>query len=102
MQATGVERTLLRHQATTWELVHVLFGAIEGEGGPRDPAQQQQQQQGQDGQQDDLMDGESLHRWVRSTSISRAAIWKCRVKGPGGGGGVVWVCVVVGGVGGGG
>ena len=33
-QAQGVERTVLRHQASTWELLHVLFSAIEGEQAP--------------------------------------------------------------------
>ncbi|PSC76893.1 nuclear pore complex NUP98A isoform B [Micractinium conductrix] len=30
-EAQGLERTVLRHQATTWELLHVLFSAIAGE-----------------------------------------------------------------------
>ena len=29
-----MERTVLRHQATTWELLHVLFSAIDGEQPP--------------------------------------------------------------------
>jgi hypothetical protein len=31
VQAQGAERTVLRHQASTWELLHVLFSAIDGE-----------------------------------------------------------------------
>ncbi len=30
-QARGAERSVLRHQSSTWELLHVLFSAIEGE-----------------------------------------------------------------------
>ncbi|KAL4426686.1 hypothetical protein ABPG77_004742 [Micractinium sp. CCAP 211/92] len=30
-EARGAERSVLRHQSSTWELLHVLFSAIEGE-----------------------------------------------------------------------
>jgi hypothetical protein len=33
-QAQGAERTSLRHQASTWELLHALFSAIPGEAPP--------------------------------------------------------------------
>lgn len=54
VQTSGLERTLLRHQATTWELLHVLFCAIEGEAAGR------AQQGGEDGE--DGMEGEQLWR----------------------------------------
>ena len=66
-----MERTLLRHQATTWELVHVLFGAIEGEAGSAAGGQAADGSSAQGGAgaeagaedgEEDGMEGESLHR----------------------------------------
>ncbi|KAL4425557.1 hypothetical protein ABPG75_009573 [Micractinium tetrahymenae] len=44
-EAQGAERTVLRHQASTWELLHVLFSAIPGE----KPSAQGQQGSGSGG-----------------------------------------------------
>ncbi|PRW58789.1 nuclear pore complex NUP98A isoform X1 isoform B [Chlorella sorokiniana] len=48
-KAQGAERTVLRHQASTWELLHVLFSAIEGEQAPGAAEGPAAMQEGEDG-----------------------------------------------------
>ena len=67
LQAQGAERTVLRHQASTWELLHVLFSAIEGEQAPgaaEGPAAMQEEE------------GEELHL-DRLAAFKRRAALRC-------------------------
>lgn len=67
-QAQGAERTVLRHQASTWELLHVLFSAIEGEQAPGAAEGPAAMQEGEDG--DEL-------RLDRLAAFKRRAALRC-------------------------